>query len=180
MLSMKLRPSRSPSNEVQSMSYGMATPQISSISVTRPGSTSSWSSLILRRSSRPICPTPCHDDGPTVASRATVHWPAMSGDTAVGPYHLSVHAARTPDNPAMIEGETGKAVSYAELEERSARLAGLLQGWGCRPGDHIAYLLENRAECAEVAWGPQRAGLHYTPLNVQLQVGELAWIVNDC
>src|SRR5438105_951426 len=104
----------------------------------------------------------------------------MSGDAPVGPYHLSVHAARTPEKPAMVEGESGRAVSYAELEARSARLAGRLRGWGCRPGDHIAYLLENRVECAEVTWAPQRAGLHYTPLNIQLQVGELAWIVNDC
>src|SRR4051794_25534448 len=104
----------------------------------------------------------------------------MAQDTVVGPYHLSVHAARTPDKAAIIDASTDTALSFRELETRSAQLAGLLQSWGCRPGDHIAYLLENRAECAEAAWGPQRCGLHYTPLNIQLQVQELAWIINDC
>src|SRR3954451_21896675 len=104
----------------------------------------------------------------------------MPQDTAVGPYHLSVHAGRTPDKPAIIDAGTGTAYSFLVLEERSAKLAGLLRGWGCGTGDHIAYLLENRAECAEAAWAPQRCGLHYTPLNIQLQVQELAWIIDNC
>src|SRR3954447_19355659 len=104
----------------------------------------------------------------------------MAQDTVVGPYHLSVHAARTPDKAAIIDASIAASLTFGELETRSAQLAGLLQSWGCRPGDHIAYLLENRAECAEAAWGPQRCGLHYTPLNIQLQVQELAWIINDC
>ena len=104
----------------------------------------------------------------------------MTHDTAVGPYHLTVHAARTPDKAAIVDASTGTEYSFRQLEERSARLAGLLRSWGCHTGDHVTYLLENRAECAEAAWAPQRCGLHYTPLNIQLQVGELAWIINDC
>ena len=53
---MKLRPSRSSLRLSQSTSYGIGAPHISSISLTRSGSVVSCSSLILRRSFRPIGP----------------------------------------------------------------------------------------------------------------------------
>jgi hypothetical protein len=39
-------------------------------------------------------------------------------------------AAKCPDKPAFIMAETGEAVSYAELEARSNRLAHLLRARG--------------------------------------------------
>src|ERR1039457_415032 len=58
MLSMKFRPSRSSLKLSQSTSYGIGAPQISSISFTRPGRTSSCNSLILRLSARPMLSPP--------------------------------------------------------------------------------------------------------------------------
>src|SRR4051812_2115216 len=98
-----------------------------------------------------------------------------------GPYHVGVHAAAFPGKPAVIEAETGRTLTYLELEHRIRKLARLLHdGYGLRVGDHIAVLLENRVEFSEVAWAALRTGLYITPLNIQLQVGEAAWIADNC
>jgi acyl-CoA synthetase (AMP-forming)/AMP-acid ligase II len=80
----------------------------------------------------------------------------------------------------MIEAETGKTLTYAELDRRSRQLARFLRDAGFGVGDHIAILLENRVEYPEVAWAAQRSGLYFTPLNIQLHPSEAAWIVGDC
>src|SRR5262245_47609096 len=54
MLSMKFNASASSARLSQSTSYGIVDPQISSISFTRAGKLTSWSSFILRLSFSPI------------------------------------------------------------------------------------------------------------------------------
>src|SRR5229473_965146 len=51
---------------------------------------------------------------------------------------------------------------------------------GHRPGDHIAFMLENRWEFLAISWAAQRSGLYYTPVSSRLQADELAYIVDDC
>lgn len=50
------------------------------------------------------------------------------------------HAQSTPDKPAIVVAETGAVTTYAQLDERSVRLARLLADHGLGPGDHIAFL----------------------------------------
>jgi long-chain acyl-CoA synthetase len=45
------------------------------------------------------------------------------------------------DHPAVVMATSGEVVTYAELDERSKRLAQLLHAGGLRPGDHLAILL---------------------------------------
>jgi long-chain acyl-CoA synthetase len=94
--------------------------------------------------------------------------------------HPSRFAAEAPDRPAVIMGGTGQVLTYAQLEDRSCRVANLLRSYGLEPGDHVAALLENRVEFFEVAWGALRAGLHLTPINWHLTADEAAYIVEDC
>ncbi len=57
-----------------------------------------------------------------------------------------IHAQTTPDKPAVIMAGPrfdGTVVTYAELEDRSRRLAQLWWAAGLRPGDHVAILAEN-------------------------------------
>ena len=90
------------------------------------------------------------------------------------------HYARTdPDCAAVIMGN-GDAITYAELDERSTRVANVFRAAGLEPGDHVALLLENGIPFFEVAWGAQRAGLHYTPINHHLLAPEVDFIVRDC
>jgi acyl-CoA synthetase (AMP-forming)/AMP-acid ligase II len=76
--------------------------------------------------------------------------------------------------------DSGEVVTYAELDERSKRLAQLLHADGLRPGDHIAILLENHPRYFEVFWAAMRAGLYCTPINWHLKPEEAGYIVADC
>jgi acyl-coenzyme A synthetase/AMP-(fatty) acid ligase len=89
------------------------------------------------------------------------------------------HVATQPDKAAVIMGETGEAITYRELDERSAQLAQLLFARGLRPGDKIALLAENHPRYFEVYWAALRSGLYLTAVNRHLGVDEAAYIVND-
>jgi long-chain acyl-CoA synthetase len=75
---------------------------------------------------------------------------------------------------------SGEVVTYAELEERSVRLARLWADAGLEFGDHVALLIENQARFFEVCWAAQRSGLYYTAVNTHLNADEVAYIVEDC
>jgi long-chain acyl-CoA synthetase len=48
------------------------------------------------------------------------------------------YAASAPNRPAVVMAGTGKALTYRELDDNSARLASALHELGLRPGDVIA------------------------------------------
>ena len=54
--------------------------------------------------------------------------------------HFSAFAAETPDRPAYIMANSGKVVTYAELDRRSNQVAHLLRASGVNRGDHIAIM----------------------------------------
>jgi long-chain acyl-CoA synthetase len=51
---------------------------------------------------------------------------------------------------------------------------------GLRPGDHVAFLMENGLPFAEISWAAQRAGLIFTAISRYLKADEIAYIVRDC
>ena len=89
-------------------------------------------------------------------------------------------AATTPDKPALIMAGSGAVTTYAELEERSARLARHLHERGLRPGDVVALVTENRPEAFVAYWAALRSGLYLTAVNHNLSADEAAYIVTDC
>lgn len=91
-----------------------------------------------------------------------------------------VHAKADPDKPAVIMAETGQAITYHELDQRSASIAGALHTLGLRRGDVIALLSENVVEIFEIYWAAIRSGLYITAVNWHLAADEAAYIVNDC
>ncbi len=88
-------------------------------------------------------------------------------------------AARTPDKPAIIMVESGTTVSYAELEDAANRLSQLFRRAGFKPGDHIAFCMENRPEFFPVLWGAHYAGLYYTAISSRLTTEELGYVIED-
>jgi long-chain acyl-CoA synthetase len=102
--------------------------------------------------------------------------------TALGPAPLtpSWHAGRTPGAPAIIMGTSGEVVTYAQLEDRSSRLARALRAGGVQEGDTIAILMENNRAYLEVAWAAQRSGLRYTAINNHLRPAEAQYVLDDC
>lgn len=89
------------------------------------------------------------------------------------------HAATTPDHPAVIWGPTGEITTFAQLDDRARRIAAVLRQAGVRPGDHVAFCIENHPRFFEVAWGCVYAGAIYTAVSSRLTDGELAYILND-
>ena len=103
----------------------------------------------------------------------------MSPEPPPNHFRPGVHAATAPERPAVITS-AGRVVTFAELEERSCRLAQALYAHGLRPGDHVAVLLPNDHRTHEVTFGLQRSGLYCTMVNTHLAAEEAAYIVQDC
>jgi long-chain acyl-CoA synthetase len=86
---------------------------------------------------------------------------------------------KCPAQPAFIMAETGEAVTFAQLEARSNRLAHLLRARGLRRLDHYAIFMENNARYVESCSAGARAGLYYTCVNSFLTPEELAYILTN-
>ena len=99
---------------------------------------------------------------------------------AAAPLTPSWHAERTPDAPAIIMGTSGEFTTYAQLEDRSARIARALRASGIQEGDTIAILMENNRQYLEIAWAAQRSGLRYTAINNHLRAAEAQYVLDDC
>lgn len=89
-------------------------------------------------------------------------------------------AAVAPDKPALIMAGSGRTLTYAELDERSLRLANHLRGLGLQTGDVVALLSDNTPETYEVYWAALRSGLYITAVNHNLTAAEASYIIEDC
>jgi long-chain acyl-CoA synthetase len=86
-------------------------------------------------------------------------------------------AGRVPGIPAVRLGEL--ELSYAELDDRSARLAALLIERGLRPGDRVGVMLPNVPDFPIAYYGVLRAGGTVVPMNVLLKRREIAFYLGD-
>jgi acyl-CoA synthetase (AMP-forming)/AMP-acid ligase II len=87
-------------------------------------------------------------------------------------------ARRSPDRVAVKERE-GREVSYAELDQRTNRLANALLGGGLMRGDRVAAWMEDRIEYVELYVAVAKAGLVMVPINARLQMAEAAFHLTD-
>ena len=55
----------------------------------------------------------------------------------------------------------------------------LLHQAGLRRGDGIVIMLPNCIEFFELAWGAQRCGLYYTPVNMHWTADEITYVIDD-
>jgi acyl-CoA synthetase (AMP-forming)/AMP-acid ligase II len=100
----------------------------------------------------------------------------VSGISSV-PDMVRVWSDRTPDKAALIDGE--RVVTYAQLNNRSNRIANTLIAAGIRPGAHVGYLGKNSAALFEVWVGANKAGCALAPLNWRNAAPELVELVHD-
>jgi long-chain acyl-CoA synthetase len=90
---------------------------------------------------------------------------------------LRQHAADTPQAPALTFEDT--TWSFAQLDALSSRSARALQAEGVGPGDRVALLTKNRAECYELMFACNKIGAILVGLNWRLAPPELTAIVAD-
>ena len=85
----------------------------------------------------------------------------------------AAHAHR--DRVALRFGDT--RLSYGQLEERVARLAGALLDGGLGAGERVAVFMRNNPEYLITVFAAFRAGLCAVPVNAKLHPSELAYIL---
>ena len=87
-------------------------------------------------------------------------------------------AEEEPDRPALVLPD-GKRVSAGALRAEGNRLIHGLRELGLERGDTVAVLLPNDAPILEVLTATFQVGWYVTPLNTNLAVPEIAYILKD-
>ncbi|MEY4269354.1 MAG: hypothetical protein RLZZ58_570 [Pseudomonadota bacterium] len=82
-----------------------------------------------------------------------------------------------PDRIALREGD--RTTSWAELEDRTARIIGGLQAAGLTKGDRIAWIGKNSDLYFTLFFAAARMGVVMVPVGWRLAPAEWAFIVND-
>ena len=82
------------------------------------------------------------------------------------------------DLPAVIHG--ARRYNWAQVRERSARLAAALRALGVGRGDTVSTLLPNTPEMAEAHYAVPALGAVLNTLNTRLDAALLAWQMNHC
>ena len=97
----------------------------------------------------------------------------------IRPLHelVAAHADHRGQRVAFTDAR--RAVTYAELAQRTGRLAGHLVAAGLERGDRVAFVLENSVETVESHLAAVRAGLIGVPINARCGVAELQHVLGD-
>lgn len=90
---------------------------------------------------------------------------------------LAQRAAMSPTREALV-GPDGRW-TFADFDERCARLASHLLSRGVREGDRVAVLAKNSEFLANAVFAAARIGATAVVLNWRLQVAELVYVLGD-
>jgi acyl-CoA synthetase (AMP-forming)/AMP-acid ligase II len=94
------------------------------------------------------------------------------------PAMLRATAERVPDREAVVE-LGGPRLTYRELWDAAARVAGGLQAAGVSAGDRVAIRLGNGADWVVAFWGTQLLGAVVVPVNTRLADAEVTYVLED-
>jgi len=101
---------------------------------------------------------------------------AVHADESIGT-RLAAVAARLPDKPAIVEGDT--RVNYRALDDRASAIAhGILAAGHDRPGP-VCLLFESKLVAITAIFGAGRAGRAYVPLDAGDPDDRLRFILDD-
>ena len=96
-------------------------------------------------------------------------------------YFFAGSVTRFPDRVAVIDlyGGVERFVTYAQLDKRADRAAGLVRRLGVQPGERVGMIVGNRVEFLEIFFGAMRAGAIPVPINTRLARDTLRFILED-
>ena len=87
-------------------------------------------------------------------------------------------AAAWPDRTALVFDETGEALTFAEIDARSDRIAAALAARGVGPGDRVALMLPN-CPGFPLAWlGIAKAGAVTVAVNVFYKTADAGYLLS--
>jgi len=93
---------------------------------------------------------------------------------------LARHLARQPDRPLLVAPETGRTLSYRELDRQARLLARWLRAAGLGRGDKVGLYLPNGYQSAALFLGAMIGGYVIAPLNLLAQRAQLAYVLAHC
>jgi acyl-CoA synthetase (AMP-forming)/AMP-acid ligase II len=105
--------------------------------------------------------------------------PAVGPGTVPAPEFVLEHAARFGDKPALVDGPTGRTLTYRQLADGVERVAAALAARGFGKGDVLALSSPNLPEYALALYGAMAAGGAVTGANPLLTARELAGQLAD-
>ncbi len=90
---------------------------------------------------------------------------------------MTTRAADEPSLPVIRQGE--QVLTYAALDEASARFATMLTDHGVHPGDRVALIMPNVADFPIAHYAILRIGAIVVPMNPHLKAGEISYAWTD-
>ena len=90
---------------------------------------------------------------------------------------VRAQAARLPEHPALVCGR--RVLTYAELDERTDRLAGALQFVGVGPDSRIAHFARDSERYYELLLACAKTGAVLVPIDWRLTANEVEHILTD-
>jgi len=75
--------------------------------------------------------------------------------------------------------DTGRCVTYAELNAGANQAAHLFRKQSVETGDCVAILMKNDPAYFEIAWGAQRSGLYYVCISTKFTAEEAVYVLGD-
>ena len=96
-----------------------------------------------------------------------------------GCVHDLVAASARRDPARLAVRDAAGEITYAQLQERAARLTRRLRDAGVRPGDFVGLVLERGVPSAVGALGVLGAGAAYVPIDARLPAARIAYMLAD-
>jgi crotonobetaine/carnitine-CoA ligase len=100
-------------------------------------------------------------------------------DFATAVAALDHHVGATPAKVAIHYGETGERLTYADVGDRTDRIAANLVRLGVSPGDRVGVLTTDSLLASLVMFGSWKCGGVYAPVNYQYTGDLLAYVLGD-
>jgi long-chain acyl-CoA synthetase len=90
---------------------------------------------------------------------------------------VRAHGGERGSHPILTYG--GRAITYAQMNERSSRVGQALLAEGVGPQDRVAFLDKNGPEYFEVLFGGGKANVVNVAVNWRLAPAEMEYTIND-
>ena len=92
-------------------------------------------------------------------------------------HYVDWRAEAQPDRPYLLAPETGREITYSELQRKSRSLTGYLLGLGLSKGDKVSFMLHNGYQAARLLLGAMYGGFVVQPINLLSQRSQLAYVL---
>ena len=89
-------------------------------------------------------------------------------------------AEMRPAAPFLLSPDSGQVLTFSGLKKQSENLSTQLRHLGLKPGDKVAFLMDNSLFAAQLFLGVMYGGLVSVPLNVRAGMSQLSYMVEHC